>query len=71
MKEKHLTERARVSLAIYDVRGRRATTVLSGDLAAGRHIATWSAEGAPATGVYFAHLNVGARELTQRFVLLR
>jgi hypothetical protein len=72
MKEKHLTDRARVSLAIYDIRGRRVATVVDGELAEGRHVATWRSENVPAAaGVYFAHLSVGARELTQRFVLLR
>jgi hypothetical protein len=47
-------------------------TVVDGELAEGRHVATWRSENVPAAaGVYFAHLSVGARELTQRFVLLR
>jgi hypothetical protein len=67
-----LPSAARVSLAIYDVSGRRVARLAEGDRPAGRHEAVWDSRqaGAPA-GVYFARLAVGRQTLVRRVVALK
>ena len=70
-----LPRRARVTLAVYDVRGRRVRTLVSRHQPAGRHTTTWDgrdADGAPlAAGVYLYQLHIdGAVVASRRLVRL-
>lgn len=62
-------EREQVSLVVYDLSGRRVATVHDGELSAGRHTLTWSAE--TAAGVYIARLETAGQVLTRRVVIDR
>jgi hypothetical protein len=65
----------RVRLSIYDVSGRRLSTLVDGEEAAGRHIVTWNGldDGGDkvSSGVYFYRLEAGSFQETRRFVLIR
>lgn len=63
-----LPAQTRVSIAVYDVSGRRVATVADGTYDAGIHTASWS--GASKAGVYFARMSAGGREFTRRIVML-
>jgi choice-of-anchor B domain-containing protein len=70
-----LAHRDRVTLAIYDVTGRRVRRLVAGTLAAGRHEAIWDgrddAGRALASGVYFCRMAAGTRVETRRMVLVK
>ena len=61
---------ARVSLAIYDVRGRLVERLVEGEQPAGRHEVLFEPRGL-ASGVYLAHLRVGGQVRTIRMLLLK
>lgn len=67
--------RAPVSLAIYDVSGRRVRTLASGAMEPGEHEAAWDGRddgGIEVTsGIYFVRLRVGAATRTSRMVFVR
>jgi hypothetical protein len=69
----HLPVTAEVDLAVFDVAGRRVTSLVSGSWPAGRHTIRWDAgersAGLPG-GVYFGRLRVGETVAVQRFVVL-
>jgi hypothetical protein len=66
---------ARVTLNVYDVRGRLVRTLVNGTTPAGAHLVRW--DGADAlghaarSGIYFTKLTVGAVSRTERIMLLR
>jgi len=64
-----------VSLAAYDVAGRKLAQLVSGRMAAGEHSVKWNftdQRGAPiAAGYYIVKLRVGDRVLTQRGIRVR
>jgi hypothetical protein len=63
---------ARVSLALYDVRGRVVSTLWSGaTLGAGRHVASWRPDSQVASGTYFYRLDVGGALRSGRVTLVR
>ena len=67
-----LPAKARVSLAIYDVSGRRVAELLDGELPAGYHAAVWDGRDAGAApGVYFVRFAADRREITRRLVILQ
>jgi flagellar hook assembly protein FlgD len=70
-----LAERQRVTIAIYDLLGRRVQTLVDGPRAAGVHQTTWRATGsdgqALASGVYFCRMEAGAHTSTRKLVLVR
>lgn len=71
-----LARRGRVSLAIYDARGRHVRTLVDDVVsAAGAHDALWDGSDnngvTVASGVYFYRLRVDGRSLTKRMVLLK
>ena len=70
-----LSERAGVSLAIFDVGGRLLTTLVDGVHEAGEHVARWDGTalgGVPAaSGIYYARLTVGSWTSTRSMVLLK
>jgi hypothetical protein len=70
-----LTQGGRVTLAVYDVAGRRVRSVLDRALPAGLHEAEWDGRDqngrAVASGVYFYRMQSGAGSETRRMVLLK
>ncbi len=64
-----------VSVAIYDVTGRRVATLFEGDQSPGSYTASWAARntagGSVATGVYYVRLRIGQRVTTRRLVQLK
>jgi len=64
-----------VKLEIYNVLGRKVTTLLDKALAAGRHTVDWDGrdgDGSPvASGVYFARLNADKFTSTKKMVVLK
>ena len=66
---------ARVTLAIYDVAGRRVRTLLDGPVVAGPHTALWDGRddaGRPvASGIYVAWLRAPGRDHERKMLLLR
>jgi hypothetical protein len=70
-----LARDARVSLAIYDLAGRRVRALEGGTLPAGEHVATWDGRGERgerlAGGLYFLRLLSGDRVLTRPVVRMR
>lgn len=64
----------RVSLEVFDLRGRRVAEVLSATLDAGRHAASWhgrASDGAPvANGVYVVRLSAGSSQDTRKLLRL-
>ena len=65
-----LSEAGMVSLAIYDVQGRKVGSLADGYLSSGQHEVTWDA-GGMVSGVYFVRLTVDGGRLTEvRKVLL-
>ncbi len=66
---------ADVSLAVFDLSGRRVRRLVDGPLAAGTHRVEWdglAADGVrPAAGVYLIRLQAGAGAVTEKVMLLR
>jgi hypothetical protein len=70
-----LPEGARVTLEVFDVRGRRVAGLLEGWLPAGAHSARWSGRtdmGAEApAGIYFCRLSAGEQVATRKMLMIR
>ncbi|OGD74813.1 MAG: hypothetical protein A2Y64_00400 [Candidatus Coatesbacteria bacterium RBG_13_66_14] len=66
----NLPQNGSVELTVYDLAGRRVDILVAGDLAAGRHEASWEAGGFPA-GVYLVRLATDYGSLTRRLVVAR
>ena len=70
-----LEEPGEVALRVYDVLGRRVTTLVDGDLPAGEHSVSWGASdgaGQPvANGTYLYRLEAGGRVLSRTMTVLR
>ena len=64
-----------VKLAVYDVRGRKVSTIVSGMFDQGRHSLSWdgsTTSGRPATqGIYFLKMETGGKVLTRKIVVLK
>lgn len=64
-----------VSLSVYDVEGKRVTTLVESELGPGSHSVTWSghtAEGTPlGSGIYFAEVRTRSGRSVKRVVLSR
>jgi hypothetical protein len=64
---------AQVSLAIFDVTGRRMVDLASGGFPAGVHAVTWNLRSREGTrvpgGVYFARLSVEGRLITHSLIV--
>jgi len=66
-----LPEPARMQLAIFDTAGRRVALVTEGDSPAGEQLLIWNNRAAGVTsGVFFARLRAGDREVSRRIVIL-
>jgi hypothetical protein len=65
-----LQERIPVHIGVFDVEGKRVTTVCDGVFPQGVHDVLWDASSV-ASGVYFVRLVAGDRILTRRMLLLK
>ena len=65
-----LPENSVISLAVYDVEGRKISTLVQGIRQAGNHTIEWNAEGYP-SGVYFVKLDAGEFTQTQKLMLVK
>jgi len=65
-----LPERADVDLSIYDISGRKVTTIIKDVLPQGRYDLTWQADEHP-SGTYFAVLKAGNTELKKKLLLVK
>lgn len=65
----------RATVAVYDLQGRRISTLAEGDQSAGRHLLTWKgtdlAGEKVAVGVYFIRLETATLQETKKITLLR
>ncbi|MBS1262781.1 MAG: Carboxypeptidase T [Calditrichaeota bacterium] len=68
--EFELAEATEVTLAVYDILGREAATVVAGRLEAGPHARTLNLAG-HASGVYFVRLDAGEFQRTRKVLLIR
>jgi len=59
-----------VSLVVYDIKGRRVETLVSGTRPAGRHVVEWDASRF-ASGIYFYRFIVGNVSETRKMILLK
>ncbi len=70
-----LPEAQEVSVAVFDMQGRRVRTLADGTLAAGRHVLVWDgrgeAGGRAASGLYFVRARWAGFEATRRVVRMR
>jgi len=73
--EYEVPETAHVAIRVYDVRGRLVTTLVDGEVAAGGHVAAWTArdkKGEPVvSGIYFIRMVCGAQETVRKAIVLR
>jgi hypothetical protein len=65
-----LPERQAVTLRVYNLLGEEVATIVNGTLAAGEHVAEFSAKGL-ATGMYLYKLQAGSMTQTKRMLLVR
>jgi uncharacterized repeat protein (TIGR01451 family) len=65
-----LPESAQVSLAVYDVLGRRVATLVNGQLQAGQHSVQFEATSLP-SGMYLYRLTTPSGSITQKMILLK
>jgi len=65
-----LPENGRISISLYDLSGRRITTVYDGETAAGRQVFSFDAS-TLTSGMYLVHLATEAGSLTKRLVVAR
>lgn len=70
-----LTKQVPVTLAVYDVMGRKVATLVEGSRVAGVHRVTWDGRSnggqALASGVYLVRLQAGTETATQRLTIVR
>jgi hypothetical protein len=59
-----------VDVRVYDVLGREVAVLVSEEMSAGTHSATWNAANMP-SGVYFARLQAGNFTQTRRLLLVK
>ena len=65
-----LPEAGKVSLVIYDITGREVQSLINSHLSLGEHEAVWDAEGF-SSGIYFARLDNGKAQMTQKLLLIK
>ena len=70
-----LAQAGRVTIELYDVRGRHIATLTDGERPVGRHALTWNGLDAAhrpvANGVYFAHMVTAQGAQNRRFLMLQ
>jgi hypothetical protein len=57
-------------VTIFDLSGRKVTTLARGTHAAGEHVVSWNAA-ETASGIYFARLETAATLLTRKLLLIK
>ena len=71
----YLPEDSPVTLAVYDVSGRRVAGLVGKAEKKGRHFVTWNGKdergGSVASGIYFSRLTVGKETISKKMVMLR
>ena len=65
-----IAQQEHVSIEIYDMLGKKVTTLIAGKREAGNHQVDWNATG-QASGVYFYKLTAGDFSQTRKLILLR
>ena len=65
-----LPEDREITINVYDLEGRKLTTLKEGIRKAGTHSVEWNAEGLP-SGVYFVKLDAGEFTQTQKVMLVK
>ena len=60
----------KVSLTVYDMRGREVALLINGNMDAGYHSVIWHAD-AQASGVYFVKMVAGEYVNTQKLMLIK
>ena len=65
-----LPQSSHVTIAIYNILGRRVETLVQGEQLAGYHQITWDASG-HSTGIYFYRIQAGEYAETRKMVLLK
>lgn len=60
----------KVEVVIYDVLGRKAATLVNGEVEAGYHSVLWDAAGMP-SGIYFVRMEAGEFQQVRKVVLLK
>ena len=63
-------QRASVEISVYDLLGRRVSTLFNGEQVAGTHVVTWDASGFT-SGVYTIRMIAGGYRSARRVVLVR
>ena len=70
-----LPQRAHVTLAIYNILGRKVVTLVDSDRPAGSHTVIWDGTdlsgGSVATGVYFYRIDAGEYTATRKMILIK
>ena len=66
----YLPEAGKVSLVVYDITGREVAKLVDGHLSSGEHSAVWDAADF-ASGIYFARLDNGKMQVTQKMLLIK
>jgi len=70
-----LPQPARTTLEVYNVAGRKVTTLADRDFAAGRHAVSWNGkdqDGNPVSaGIYFYRVQSGANEAMKKMIILK
>lgn len=66
----NLAKETKVLLRVFDTNGREMATLVNGQQSAGRHVATWNAQGLP-SGTYFYQLTTEGFQDTKRMLLLK
>jgi flagellar hook assembly protein FlgD len=70
-----LPQRTEVTLAVYDVAGRRVATIFSGEKDAGAHDVQWNGLGdngrLVSAGIYFCRIQAGKQSLTRKMLVIR
>jgi hypothetical protein len=60
-----------VTISVHDVSGRVVAVLVDEVREPGVHTIAWNAQGAAASGVYFAKLRAGKTEVSRKMVLLK
>ena len=66
----YLPESGKVRVEVFDITGRRVTTLVNGWESAGKHEVSWSAENI-ASGIYLVRLDTGTEKLVRKVTLLK
>jgi hypothetical protein len=65
-----LAKSGMVQLSVFDVTGRKVSTLVNTSMSAGRHMVTFNAAGIP-SGVYIVRLEAGGQLMTSKLTLIK